>query len=166
MKLYDVAEQYLAVQEMAYDPDVDPNDIGDTLEAVDGIFEDKADAIAEIISGMKSDISEIRREEDRLYARRKALENRAEWLKGYLESAMKLTGKTKFKTSLFSYAIQKNGGIAPLVIDKPDEIPVKYLIPQPPKTDGDAIRKLLSESGTEDIGWAHLEPRGESLRIR
>ena len=77
---------------------------------------------------------------------------------------MREMGKTKFKTALFSFNIQKNGGLEPLVITGTlDDIPGKYLIPQPPKPDGDKIRALLAE---KQVDWAHLEPRGESLRIR
>ena len=77
---------------------------------------------------------------------------------------MRQIGKTKFKTALFSFNIQKNGGVEPLVIDGAiDDIPGRYLIPQPPIPDNEAIRALLAEKQVE---WAHLEPRGESLRIR
>ena len=36
-----------------------------------------------------------------------------------------------------------------------------YLVPQPPVPNNEAIRKLLDE---KQVDWAHLEPRGESLR--
>ena len=44
-----------------------------------------------------------------------------------------------------------------------DDIPGKYLIPQPPIPNNEAIRSLLA---VRQVDWAHLEPRGESLRIR
>ncbi len=77
---------------------------------------------------------------------------------------MKSTGKIKFKTLLFSFGIQKNGGKQPIVIDDPEAVPDAYMVPQPPVVDKDAVRKTL-EDGVS-ITWAHLEPRGESLRIR
>lgn len=49
-------------------------------------------------------------------------------------------------------------------VDDPGAVPEKYLIPQSPKIDMDAIRKEL-ESGV-NLTFAHLEERGESLRIR
>ena len=77
---------------------------------------------------------------------------------------MREIGKTKFKTALFSFNIQKNGGLQPLVIDGHlEDIPGKFLIPQPAVPNNEAIRKLLEE---REVDWAHLEPRGESLRIR
>ena len=77
---------------------------------------------------------------------------------------MRFTGKTKFRTDLFSFNIQKNGGLQPLVIDGVlEDIPGRFLIPQPPIINNEAVRKLLENRQVE---WAHLEPRGESLRIR
>ena len=164
MRLYELTEQYEALQEMMYDPEVDEQTLRDTMEGLWGEIEEKADGYAKILAGMKADIDTLREEENRLAARKKRLEERSRWLKDNLEANMKAIGKTKFKTALFSFNIQKNGGLQPLVIDGLiDDIPGKYLIPQPPVPNNEAIRALLEEKQVE---WAHLEPRGESLRIR
>ena len=164
MKLYELTEQYEALQEMMYDPDIDEQTILDTMEGLWGEIEEKADNYAKIITGMKKDIETLKKEETRLLSRRKCLEERSKWLKDNLEANMRQIGKVKFKTALFSFNIQKNGGLEPLVIDgTTDDIPGRYLIPQPPIPDNEAIRALLAEKQVE---WAHLEPRGESLRIR
>lgn len=164
MKLYELTEEYAALQEMCYDPEADEQTLRDTMEAVWGEIEDKADGYAKIIMGMKADIEILKAEETRLSARRKRLEERAKWLKDNLEANMREIGMTKFKTALFSFNIQKNGGLEPLVIDgNIDDIPGRFLIPQPPVPDNEKIRRLLAEKQVE---WAHLEPRGESLRIR
>ena len=164
MRLYELTEQYEALQEMMYDPDIDEQTILDTMEGLWGEIEEKADNYAKIITGMKKDIETLKEEETRLLSRRKRLEERSKWLKDNLEANMRQIGKVKFKTALFSFNIQKNGGVEPLVIDGAiDDIPGRYLIPQPPIPDNEAIRALLAEKQVE---WAHLEPRGESLRIR
>lgn len=164
MKLYDLSEEYAVLNEMMYDPEVDEQTLKDTMEAIWGEIEDKADGYAKIIKGMGADATAIKEEEERLYCRRKQLETRSKYLKDTLEANMRAIGKTKFKTTLFSFNIQKNGGLEPLVIDGLiDDIPGKFLIPQPPVVNSDAIRSLLTEKQVE---WAHLEPRGEALRIR
>lgn len=164
MRLYELTEQYAALQDMMYDPDVDEQALRDTMEAIWGEIEDKADGYAKIIMGIKADIEALKAEEERLYARRKRLEERQKWLKDTLEANMREVGKTKFKTALFSFNIQTNGGVQPLVIDGLiDDIPGKYLIPQPPIPNNEAIRSLLA---VRQVDWAHLEPLGESLRIR
>ena len=164
MKLYELTEQFLALQDLVYDPEVDDQVLQDTMDGLWGEIEEKADGYAKIIKGMQGDIEALKEEENRLAARRKALENRQQALKSNLEANMREMGKTKFKTALFSFNIQKKGGLQPLVIDGLlEDIPGKYLVPQPPVPNNEAIRKLLDE---KQVDWAHLEPRGESLRIR
>lgn len=162
--LYELSEQYQILQDMMYDGETDEQTVRDTMEAIWGEIEDKADGYAKIIFGMKDDIDTLEAEGRRLADRRKRLEERSLWLKQNLEANMREIGKTKFKTALFSFNIQKNGGLQPLVIDGViEDIPGRFLIPQPSKTNNDAIRKLLED---KQVDWAHLEPRGESLRIR
>lgn len=164
MKLYELTEQYQVLQDMVYDPEVDYQTLCDTMEAIWGEIEDKADSYAKIIRKMSADIDTIKSEEKRLSTRRKNLESRKEWLMNNLEANMRECGKTKFKTALFSFNIQKNGGLEPLVIDgNIEDIPGRFLIPQDPVPSNDAIREYLKDHVVE---WAHLEPRGESLRIR
>ena len=163
-KLYEIAEQYKALEEMLYDGETDEQVIKDTLEAIDMEFEDKADNYAKLIKGMRADAEILKKEEERIYARRKALENRASWLMGQLEENMRFVGKTKFKTPLFSFNIQKNGGKQPLEItENLADIPMKFLIPQDPIPNKEAIREYLADHVAD---WAELKPYGESLRIR
>ena len=162
--LYELTESYQILMDMVYDPEVDEQTLRDTMEGLWGEIEDKADGYAKILTGMKADMEALKEEELRLNARRNALKIRSQWLKDNLEANMRAIGKTKFKTALFSFNIQKNGGLQPLVIDGLiDDIPGRFLIQQDPIPNNEAIRKLLEE---KQVDWAHLEPRGESLRIR
>lgn len=163
--IYEISEDYLTVQEMLYDNETDEQVVLDTLESIAAEFEDKADTYARMINNLLSDVNAIKLEEKRLSARRTALEGRAQSLKDMLEYNMRAVGKTKFKTELFSFGIQKNGGLQTLAldVDSINDIPEEFLIPRDPIADTDAIRTLLK---TEQVPWAHLEPRGESLRIR
>ena len=162
--LYELTDEYKAVEEMLYDPEVDEQTVIDTLEAISGEIEDKADNYAKLIRELKADADKLAEEEQRMRARRQSLESRAERLKTTLQANLEFIGKTKFKTLLFSFSIAKNGGKQPLSItDNLDEIPGKYLIPQPPKVNNDAIRELLQD---KEVEWAHLEPYGKHLNIR
>jgi len=163
-KLYVIAEEYKAFEELCYAEDIDPQIMKDTLEAIFGEFEEKSDNLAKIHMEIQSSIKAIEVEMDRLNARAKQLEGKDRWIKEYLMENMRYTGKEKFKTALFSYSICKNGGAEPLVIDGTvEDIPPKYTIPQPPVVNKEAVRQLLSE---KQVDWAHFEPRGEHLRIR
>ena len=159
--LYSLTSNYETVLNMLYDEDVDEEMILDTLEGIEGEIEDKADGYAKIIKEL-----EVRRDARKVEAKRlldsaKILDNRVNSLKQNLYNTMKQTGKTKFTTDLFAFNIAKNGGKQPLVID--GEIPKEYT-----KTvienDTEKIRQAL-ENG-EVLSFAHLESRGESLRIR
>lgn len=162
--LYQLTDQYQDVLNMLYDGDTDPQIIFDTLESIDSEIEDKADNYAKIIKTMMADVEAIKAEEERLYARRTAIENRARALKDNLQANLEFIGKTKFKTTLFSFSVSKNGGKQPLEItDNLDEIPGKFLIPQPPKPNTEAIRELLKD---KEVEWAKLKPYGTHINIR
>ena len=64
MRLYDLAEEYAVLQDMLYDPEVDEQTIQDTMEAVWGEIEDKAEGYAKIIMDMKADAEILKEEEN------------------------------------------------------------------------------------------------------
>ena len=95
---------------------------------------------------------------------RNSINNNIKRLKSNLKDCMERTGKTKFKTDLFSFGIQANGGKQPVLLNcSEQEVPMEY---QRVKysVDMDAIRRAI-EAG-EYIGFAELGERGTSLRIR
>lgn len=163
--LYQITEAIDMVMAEFYNEEVDEQAIFDTIEALEMEFEDKADNYAKVYKTLKYDAEVIKMEIERLQLRLQSFENTAQRLKDTLEANMKQIGKAKFKTSLFSFGIQKNGGLQPLVLNVANvtELPKDYLIPQDPLPNNKRIRELLA---SERVPWAHLAPRGESLRIR
>ena len=159
--LYQLTNNYKTVLNMLYDEDTDEQMILDTLESIEGEIEDKADNYAKIIKELEAKQNARKEEAKRLTESAKVFENRAKTLKSNLFNAMKETGKTKFVTDLFSFNIVKNGGKQTLTID--GEVPEEYT-----KTiienDTDKIRQALEEG--KELSFAHLEQRGESLRIK
>lgn len=159
--LYQLTNNYETVLNMLYDEDADEQMILDTLEAIEGEIEDKANNYAKIIKELEAKQNARKEEAKRLTESAKVFENRVKALKSNLFNSMKSTGKTKFATDLFSFNIAKNGGKQTLTID--GDVPEEYT-----KTvienDTDKIRQAL-ENG-EKLTFAHLEPRGESLRIK
>lgn len=162
--IYELTDQYKEVEEMLYDGETDEQVILDTLESIGGEIEDKADNFAKLIKNLLSDAESLGAEEERIKRRRISIENRAKRLKETLQANLEYVGKTKFKTLLFSFSVSNNGGKQPLAItDNLDEIPGKFLIPQDPKVNNEAVRELLKE---KEVEWAHLEPYGKHLNIR
>lgn len=157
MNLYELSLAFQDVQNMDLDPEV----MKDTLDSINDAIESKAENIAKLIRNLESDVSAYKEEEDRLKTKRQATENKVKWLKTYLEDNMKLTGKTKFKSGMFNFSIQKN----PASVNITDEkiIPGEFLIPQPPKVDKTSLKEILKR-GIEVPG-AELKQM-EGLRIR
>ena len=160
--MYELTADYMQVLAMASDPEIDEQTIADTLEAIDGEIEQKAEATAIIMQELTAEAEKLKAEEQRLAKRRKSLESNVEAIKGRLYNAMKLVDKPKFKTALFSFSIQKNP--PRLVVDDESKVPARYLIEQPLKVDTAALKADLMQSGAE-LSWAHIE-QGESLRIK
>ena len=63
MRLYELSEQYEILEQMLYDGETDEQTIRDTMEAIFGEFEDKAESYAIIITDMKADIEALKSEE-------------------------------------------------------------------------------------------------------
>lgn len=159
--LYQLTNNYETVLNMIYDEDVDEQMILDTLEGIEGEIEDKADGYAKIIRELEAKRDARKTEAKRLNDSASVFDNRIKNLKQNLFNTMKQTGKTKFATDLFSFNIVKNGGKQSLTID--GDVPEEYT-KTITENDTDKIRQAL-ENG-ENLPFAHLEPRGESLRIR
>lgn len=163
MNLYELTDEYLQLQQMLEDPEIDSQVITDTLEAVEGEIEIKADNYAKVIRNMEGSIAAIKVEQERLAAKKNLLESGIKRLKENLQETMIATGKRKLKTDLFSFNIQKNGGKAPVLVDVPTEDLPDDLVRIKEEPDLDAIRALCEQG---DCTYAHLGERGESLRIK
>lgn len=165
MTIYEITEGFLQLQQLLEDPEVDSQLIDDTMESLDYDFEEKADNYAKMIRNMEGNIAAIENEQERLSAKKNLLKAGIKKLKTSLQDAMVATGKRKFKTDLFSFSVQKNGGKAPVVLDVQDtsELPDE-LVRIKEEADLDAIRALIEAEGS--CKWAHLGDRGESLRIK
>lgn len=159
--LYEITGAYLTLLEMLESADnMEEQTIKDTLEGIDGELEIKADNYAKIIKELTAEADKFEAEKKRLEERQSTLNNRISILKNHLFNSMKVTGKVKFKTDLFSFGIQKNGGKQPLEIGDA-VIPDEYCKMEP---DNEKIRAALTEG--KELPFAELKERGEHLRIR
>ena len=163
MTIYELTADFLRIQEMMEDPELDPQTLADTMEAVDGELEVKAENYAKVMKNLDGDIEALDNEIRRLTSRKKALENNIKNMKMALQSMMTITGKTKFKTDLLSFGIQKN---APSVVIDTDinNLPTEFLKFREPEVDKTKLKEAL-KNGEDLSGYCHLE-QSESLRIR
>ena len=161
--LYEITDDYLRLLEMLEEEEsIDPQAFADTLEGIEGEFEIKADGYARVLKELNAEALKFKAEIERMTAKMNAITNNSARLKQHLYDSMKATGKTKFKTDLFSFSIRGNGGKQSMEItDKEKNIPKMYMKRVP---DNEKIRKAL-ESG-ENLSFAILKERGDHLVIR
>ena len=162
--LYELTEDYMNLLALAEDPDIDEQAFMDTLDGIEGAIEVKAEGYAKVMRQLEADAAACEAESKRLKNKAKTIDNNIKRMKQALQYAMVATGKTKFKTALFSFGIQKNP--ASVVMDETyiENIPERFLIRKDPEINRKAIKEAINNG--EDIGGiAHLEST-ESLRIR
>lgn len=161
--LYELTGEYMALLQMLEDTE-DAQVVIDTLEGIDGEIEFKADNYAKVMKCIEGDIAAVKAEIDRLQARKKTMENNIDSLKKHLQYAMVTTGKTKFKTELFSFSVQKNGGKRPVIWDVDvEDLPDEFLKIEK-KPNATAMAEYLDKNGENE--YAHYGEQDESLRIR
>lgn len=159
--IYELTESMIALKDMGEDPNIDPLVLKDTMEAVEGEFEDKAEAYAKVMTELTAEAEAIKQEITRLMVKKNALEANVKRMKNILKNSMKTTGKVKFKTNLFSFYVKKNPPT--LVIDSAKDIPLNFFIPQDPVIDTAGIKEDLKNGAKYD--FAHLE-QGDTVIIK
>lgn len=164
--LYDLTGKLKLLYTMAEDDEIDNEAIKDTLEAVDGEFDEKCANIGRVIRSLEADAEEINNEARRLADKKRSVENRVKWLKNYMMENMKEAGKSQAGDAVTKIRIVKNGGKLPLIFEEgldAEDIPSKYQ-KVTYDVDKDEVRAAL-DKGVE-LPFAHYGERGESLRIK
>ena len=162
-QLYDIAERYKNLEELAGNEDLDKETIAEILKAKDGVdveLKIKCENIGRLIRNLTAKAEMIGKEEKFLATKKKRAEKNAKNLKLYLYDCLKLTNKQKIETDLFKFSIQKNQPA--LVVDDVFSVPDEYFHNEK-VLDKDLLKQKLKE-GLEVAG-ASLK-QSESLRIR
>lgn len=154
--LYELTELYTNLLDL----DLEDEQVQEALEDIDEKIEVKADNIAKLIRGLEGQKDICKAEEERIYKRRKSIENRIENLKEYLKATMIATDKRKFKTDLFSFNIQKNR--ASIKILDEEKVPEEYV-----EYDRKVLKDKLKKAITEGLEADYAEIiQTESLRVK
>ena len=160
--LYKLADDFLAVANMLADSELPDDVISDTLEGASGDIENKAWNIGALILQFSGEATLIREAEQRMAARRKSLERRVEWMRGYVLVQLIRTGITEIDSPEFVIRVQDNP--PKVILDDEDLIPKAYLQKEMVTTIRKAdIRKSLLEG--KAVAGAHLESE-KRLAIR
>ena len=126
-----------------------------------GAISDKLDAYAKVIRNLQSESDAYRAEEARIAALRGPVDRNIARMKEAVMGAMAACGEGRVKTTIGTWAIQKN----PPAVNVLDEalIPADYMIAQKPKIDRKGILDRLKAG--EVVPGAELA-RSDSLRFR
>ncbi|MGZ8212917.1 MAG: siphovirus Gp157 family protein [Methylosarcina sp.] len=144
LSLYQLSGNYLEALDFLTDPEADlpAEAVNDTLEAFTGELEDKAVNVAKFLRNMEAMAEAIKNAEADMAKRRKALENRVQWLKDYLKGNMEQTGITKIECPYFKLSVQNNPAAVHILDEDavPDEFKEKVISWKIDKT---AIKKAI-----------------------
>ncbi|WP_270235261.1 siphovirus Gp157 family protein [Lacticaseibacillus suilingensis] len=123
--LYDLTDKLTSLQRLAEDGTVDPALIADTMDSIEGDFEDKAVGYVKVYKSIDADVKEIDAEIKRLQERKASFKNNASTIKQRLVQAMVETGNERIKTPLFSiYTIHTTSVEAP---EDPNKLPPEFI---------------------------------------
>ena len=169
MTLYEINQTYQEFFDKVESGEIPEEAISDTLESLDGEFEDKADNIACYIKSLLSDAQAIKAESDALLERAKAKKAKADRLMDYLYQAFKIRKKDKLETKRNLLKIRKN----PPAVQIDNEAAfiswakgwkeTNFLVPHESTVDKTAVKNALKAG--EEIPHAKLVS-GEKLTIK
>lgn len=164
MKLYEIKDLFIRFAEMVENGEIEEDAIADTLESIEGEFEDKADNIACLIKTFNAEAEAIKAEEKNLKERRERKERQAENLKEYLSGTMLFLGKSKVETPRNVISFRKSTslliGDEAWFMEKYPELvktEIKTSIPKKDVTD-------LIKAGNEFVGAQLIEKQNIQIK--
>ena len=171
MKLYEITENYQAFLDLVENDEIPKDTIRDTLDAIKGNFNAKADEIACVIKSLTAEAAAMKAEEDALKKRRLAKEHNIERIEQYLYDNMTALDTRKIETARNVLLIKKNQ--PSLKVENKDELIawltdrgledlVKYT---PPEVRKDDLKKYMKAHKDVEVPFITMV-QGQSLQIK
>ena len=153
--LYEIAAAYRNDAAQLADLDLPAEVVTDTLDAMSGELEVKAQNVVMFAKDLQATTEAIKAAEEQMAKRRKAIENRARHLLDYVQGCMETAGVQKIECPLFRIAVQRK---APSVdVFELGLLPAEYMRQPdapPAAPDKPAIAEALKEG--KDVPGARL----------
>ena len=162
--LYELSNDYIKLQELLEEGELDPEMLEEAMQYTKEELSIKFENYCKVIRNIENNIAGLKAEEDRMSARRKAMENNIKNMKARMLDAMVTTDTKKIDGELFTISRQKNPASVVMDVNYIEDVPEKYLIEQDPKIDKKKLAEDL-KAGVGLDGIAHLE-QGEGIRIK
>ncbi len=165
MKLYEIANDYLALLQAIDEGEIPEEAIADTLEAIEGEIEYKADNLACVLKTLNAEVAAIKVEEKALAERRKQKENASERIKNYLSDVLQSLDINKLETARNKITFRKSEsvvigeGFIAWAQENRDDL-LSYSAPTANKT---AIKAALKEGA--EIEGAYIENK-QNIQIK
>lgn len=165
MKLYEIANDYMALMNAIDNDEIPEEALADTLEAITGEIEVKADNIACMLKELEAEIGAIKAEETKLAERRKSKERACDRLKQYLSDTLIRVGIDKVETARNKITFHKSESveIGESFIAWARENRDDLLTFAEPKANKTEIKKALKE-GAEIVGAEIVSKMNMQLR--
>ncbi len=123
--LYKITEDHKELLNLADESEDMAQAVADTMELIEGDFNDKAISLIHVVNTMGDDVEIIKNEIARLSARKKTIENKRESMKEYLRINMEASGIKKIICPIFTITLKSGRDI--VQINDEDKIPSDYL---------------------------------------
>jgi hypothetical protein len=153
--LYQLVRFQHELEELADSGEIAPEQIADTLNALEGDINEKAVNVAMFSKNLEATAETVREAAKAMLARADRIDKRAESIRAYLLFNMQAAGISKVESPWFTLAVRKNPPA--VVIDDESLIPSDYYVspaPPVPKLDKAAVKRAI-QAGT-DVPGAHL----------
>lgn len=164
-RLYELSDEYQALIQTLDNEDSNESELKDRITEIKGKFNDKAENIGKLILSINADAEATKKEVERLSKRKSSLENKAGWLKSYLQQEMTVAELEKIEGDILTISLRKNPPSVKILNEK--AIPQEYMrvIPESFKADKDDILLHFKVTG-EVIPGVEIITDKRSLVIR
>ncbi len=123
--LHEITKNHTELSLLIESEEVTLDQITDTMELVEGEFNDKAISIVSIRENIQADVNAIDKEIERLSDRKKVLKNKQVSMIEYLRVNMEASGITNIKCPFFSVTLSKGRDLVSILNES--DIPTDYL---------------------------------------
>jgi hypothetical protein len=130
MKLFDIALEYRQAADALSDLSLPDDVVRDTLESISGDITTKVTNIVMLAHDWTGDLAKIKKHEEAVIERRKALEKRIASLKQYVLDGMQFAGITEIKSPELVIRVTPNPPA--VTIEDERQVPAEYWVAPPP----------------------------------
>ena len=164
LKLFELANEFRALEALAESDDIPSEVIADTLEGLEGDFDSKAVAVAKFVLSLEAHADAINAAAATMDARAKRVYNRADSIRAYLLFNLQSVDRKRIETA--ELVIRRVTNPPAVQITDEAAIPRAYWVQPPPppeRIDRKAIAAALKAG--ERVSGAFLES-GERVEIK